>query len=190
MARSFANRGGKGARMKKRLLGAIATLLMGAGISSGQSVPPMRSTATPPVQPVGGYLDALPVLPGEAAPALVPAGSRTKAAADSAPPLFPAEGMPLFSCPEQFPLDLSDDNVAPVPGSQKIHCFGCAWVSAEALAWWVKNPPLPTPLVTTAPTGRANFGAPGTTVLYGGDDVNTKGPLYGTHGCRLLRSEL
>ncbi len=171
--------------MKKRLLSGIATLLMGAGISSGQTPP--QAPAPFVTMPNGAVPDTLPVLPAEpTSPLVVPAGSRSlglppapAGAAESAPPLFPSAGMPLFACPDELPLDGPDEGVGPAGPRNKFNLLGCAWVSAEALAWWVKNPPMPVPLLTTAPTGSAALGSPGTTVLYGGNDINTNGPFYG-----------
>jgi hypothetical protein len=66
--------------------------------------------------------------------------------------------------------------------------FGCCppgnrwWVSGEYLYWWIRGQPLP-PLVTTTsdamilPSSGA-LGSPGTSVLYGGNNV-ANGPLSG-----------
>ena len=71
-----APRGGKGARMNKRLLGGIATLLLGAGSSVGQTPAPPPA-ALPPLLHAGLAPDALPVLPVSATAGpqtIVPAG--------------------------------------------------------------------------------------------------------------------
>lgn len=44
------------------------------------------------------------------------------------------------------------------------------WGSTEYLMWWVKNGPVPVPLVTTGNTGV--IGDPGTRVLYGDGNIN------------------
>src|SRR5262245_27258846 len=53
---------------------------------------------------------------------------------------------------------------------------GCLWAEAEYLLWWMKGAALP-PLVTASPAGTPStqagvLGAPGTTVLFGGNSVN------------------
>src|SRR5262245_9985124 len=58
-------------------------------------------------------------------------------------------------------------------------CDSCCgprlWVSAEYLLWWIKDGPFPVPLATTGsatdPTPGA-LGQPGTTVLFGGSNVD------------------
>jgi hypothetical protein len=52
------------------------------------------------------------------------------------------------------------------------------WVIPEFLYWWVKDGPLPTPLVTTSPStapGAGSLGGPGTVVLLGGSGVGFGG---------------
>src|SRR5262245_37192291 len=48
--------------------------------------------------------------------------------------------------------------------------------SAEYLLWWTKNQPVPGPLVTTTSTlnGTGIIGAPGTSVLCGDGDLDSK----------------
>ncbi len=49
------------------------------------------------------------------------------------------------------------------------------WLRSEYVAWWTKDAPLPTPLVTTgspSDTVPGALGQPNTQVLYGGDNVN------------------
>ena len=49
---------------------------------------------------------------------------------------------------------------------------GRFWVSAEYLLWWIKDERLP-PLVTAGPAGTTGvLGSPGTTVIFGGSDLN------------------
>jgi hypothetical protein len=49
---------------------------------------------------------------------------------------------------------------------------GHFWVSAEYLLWWIKDSRLP-PLVTTSPPGSGGvLGQPGTTVLFGGSNLD------------------
>src|SRR5262249_55239918 len=77
---------------------------------------------------------------------------------------------------------------APVPGTAltlpaehdcPAPCGPRFWASSEYLLWWVKNGPLPVPLVTT--NGPGTIGAvnePGSQVLFGGGSPN--GLDYGT----------
>src|SRR5262245_53702788 len=56
---------------------------------------------------------------------------------------------------------------------------GRFWVKGDYLYWWVSGASLP-PLLTASPPGTPAgsigvFGAPGTTVLFGGDHVNSDG---------------
>jgi hypothetical protein len=60
-------------------------------------------------------------------------------------------------------------------------CGPKCWLNADGLLWWIKDAPLPTPLVTTGPFNPnavqaatlppASLRTPGTTILYGGNDV-------------------
>jgi hypothetical protein len=46
------------------------------------------------------------------------------------------------------------------------------WASAEYLLWWVKDSPLPVPLVSANPTVLPVLGTPGTAVLIGNDPID------------------
>jgi hypothetical protein len=61
-----------------------------------------------------------------------------------------------------------------------VRCCACPpgrfWIRGEVLLWWLQGQNTP-PLVTSSPAGTpvnqaGVLGAPGTTVLYGGDDIN------------------
>lgn len=170
--------------MNKRLLGGIATLLLGAGSSVGQTPAPPPA-ALPPLLHAGPVPDALPVLPASATAGpqtIVPAG-----------PAVVSEGIPMPTPvtkePLVVPLDGSFDPFAcgpdgidgasGGPGGNRFSLFGCAWASADFLAYWVKSAPSPIPLVTTAPVGGTGFlGAPGTSTVFGGSGFDYP-PLYG-----------
>ena len=65
-------------------------------------------------------------------------------------------------------------------------CGPRVWGGAEYLLWWIKDAPVPVPLVTTGPStptvgdrgGVGVLGLPGTTTLLGGDNVGF-GPFSG-----------
>ncbi len=156
--------------MKKRLLSAIATLVMGTGISQGQVLPPAQSPGTvPPMFQAGWVPDALPVLPVSTAPA-APAPT-FQAPAASAPatderPFLTPQAIPLA---DHDPFGCTTTGDCTDPHGKKFNLFGCAWVSADWLSWWVRSAPSPIPLVTTGPPGTSGFlNAPGTSVVYGG----------------------
>lgn len=64
------------------------------------------------------------------------------------------------------------------------------WATSEYLLWWIKDAPLPVPLLTTGPA-QANLtptlGLPGRTILIGGEDLNNQERSGGrfTAGCWL-----
>lgn len=98
---------------------------------------------------------------GQGVPAPVPATTALPAA-------LPAPGCAVTSAP--LVLDSAtwtDEGVNP----------GRTWVGAEYLLWWTKGSSVP-PLITASPPGTPQalagvLGAPGTTVLFGGRDLNT-----------------
>ena len=99
--------------------------------------------AQPPSLPVGDPDPATPLFGGQ--PAATP---------------FDATGAP--ACPADAPACSVD---AP--------CHTHVWASADYLLWWMKNGPLPAPLVTTNPNAFGSIGAlsdPGTRVLFGGNN--------------------
>lgn len=98
--------------------------------------------AQPPSLPVGDPDPATPLFGGQ--PAATP---------------FDATGAP--ACSADAPACSVD---AP--------CHTHVWASADYLLWWMKNGPLPAPLVTTNPNAFGSIGAlndPGTRVLFGGN---------------------
>jgi len=127
--------------MRNGFLGSILVCLAGASLALGQ----------PAVQVVRhGPVATVPV----AAPASEPAASltsgQTVAPSDVAPP----------SCLDH---DCLNEDVCGPPGR--------FWVSAEYLLWWTKSDHAP-PLVTVGPPGSFGvLGAPGTTVAFGGSEI-------------------
>lgn len=68
--------------------------------------------------------------------------------------------------------------VCPCPCPEVCGPAGRVWVTGEYLLWWIKDSNIP-PLVTTSPPASLGvIGAPGTSVLLGGSDLNT-GPYSG-----------
>jgi hypothetical protein len=105
---------------------------------------PGPSVSTPPVSPPQTYVPS----PGPTTPP---------------PPYYPT---PIPPPPEGDMITPLSTLPVYVPSRAGDPCF---WVGAEALIWWTKNPPLPTPVVTTGPASQGfnagGFGMPGTTSL-------------------------
>jgi hypothetical protein len=98
--------------------------------------------------------------------------------------------------------------ICPADGTNCILCDGCGcpcgprlYGSAEYLLWWIKDGPMPAPLATAgldpANPDTGILGAPGTRVLFGGNDIDygTFSGMRGTIGywlddCRTLGVEL
>lgn len=172
--------------MKKRLLSVIATLVVGTGIVRGQALPPTvppgaqapGAPALPPLLRAGMVPDALPVLPvSTAAVSPPPVRQGPVVAAAEETPFASPQVVPLFG--DQDSLGCPSPEEGGHPGRKKFSLFGCVWMSADALAWWVKGAPSPIPLVTTAPPGGSGFlNAPGTTTVFGGSNFDYDA-LYG-----------
>jgi hypothetical protein len=120
------------------------------------------------------------------APAQVPAlDAAPSPAAEVAPSPAPAQAEPTATTPAA-PTDVQtvpmvDDGHAPVPLPMDAPSGPPAdrarvWAQFDYLLGWVKGDPLP-PLVTTSPAGTVRtsagvLGQPGTTVLFGNNEVN------------------
>jgi hypothetical protein len=97
-----------------------------------------------------------------------------------APPLGPpvTAGPPVPAAPPVDPL-APYGGALPARGWFSGDPGACQrlWISGEYLLWWIKEGPLPTPLVTTGAPGGALFargalGNPTTQVLFGGSDID------------------
>src|SRR5262249_56255607 len=71
---------------------------------------------------------------------------------------------------------------APVPDSVWLEpppdTYQRWWLGGEYLLWWIKDPTVPVPLVTTstgATAAERTLGSPGTVVLFGGSDLDYGG---------------
>lgn len=119
--------------------------------------------------------------PPAAPPGALDPGASVPLSASPAPPA------PAFA--DQLPASPFDATNAP-RCAVDAPCGPRVWAGADALLWWMKNGPLPAPLVTTNPNALGSIGAlnePGTRVLFGGNnsDLNYN-PFSGgrfTVGC-------
>lgn len=137
--------------MRRRLLGSVTALLAGAGAALAQA-----PTAPPPASPK--------TPPPPAAPAPPPAG--------------PAAG----AAPLALPTPLAPSACAPCEGAvgerlkeAPVTLPGRVYGSAEYLLWFSKGQNLP-PIVTRGPVGDPLAtgipGVPGTTILFGNEDID------------------
>jgi hypothetical protein len=143
--------------MTKPVPGALAILLVTAGLSVAQ-VPSQYQVGAMPAQ--------TSIFAADKGPAAGP--SQVVDAAQFAPAATPAVVY------ENTPgVELLRPTTPPSPEwvSARTSYY---WFRPEALLWWVKHGPLPTPLVTTAPAdsvGLGALGASGTAVLLGGSNL-------------------
>jgi len=114
----------------------------------------------------------------------VAAGQTT--ASQTVAPIPPADTTPVAIRPSPYwpnplaKLDcLSGGGLIPGTGKSDSTCgpdgrrTEMVWLNAEFLLWWVQNSPLHTPLVTTGTSsGFGILGSSGTSVAYGGNDVD------------------
>jgi Putative beta barrel porin-7 (BBP7) len=163
--------------MRKRIFTALAITFLAAAAADAQQgqqlLPPVPEPVPapailgiqpppPPVMPVpGGGPIGNPAYP----PPVMPGPGFGNPAYP--PPVVPAPSSGPIATPLFQPIHDRPMEVVEVPQR--------AWVTLDFLAWWIKPGPSPNPLVTA---GSANdsisgaLGQPGTTVLYGGRDLN------------------
>jgi Putative beta barrel porin-7 (BBP7) len=126
--------------MQKSLLFSMTYLLCTVGSASAQQPAP-----PPPPEPPAAGIDTQP-----------------------APPPQPYQPPPQ-PYPVPYPQPGYLVGPAPVMLMPAAPREPCLWFGMEALVWWVKNPPLPVPLLTTGPgaqgTSAGALGAPGTQSL-------------------------
>ena len=178
-----AGRGIGSPTVRNALLGSLASLLVGAGLTHAQFAPAWAQGGQPPVYgpyPSSAYgfsapARAVPVqdqtaVPQTATPAEEPADPATP------PPATPGDvfvpGQPLPAAPyvpegDDYRPSRDGDTYGPGPCPYRI------WASAEYLLWWVKPGIGSTPLATTGPPASAGIlGNPGTTVLLGNSEFD------------------
>lgn len=136
--------------MRKRLLGAFATLWTATGLAVAQ--PPAPAVEVPPA-----------ALPAQAPPA---AASAAAAVASPVPPVPIPESVcgeagrlpPYFALPPEDPI-----------------FWHCLWVRPEYLLAWTKHYPVPVPLVTVNTVGNPGaLNQPGTKVVIGQQDIDSE----------------
>ena len=135
-----------------------------------ESEPPFSAPA--PMEPgVSGAPDGPPGPPPPGPPYGPPSGG---------PPYGPPPGPP-YGPPPYYPPPRSYVPPVYVPPSGPLVIPEVSpletrfWLRSEYLAWWTKDAPLPTPLVTTgspSDTVPGALGQPNTQVLYGGQNVD------------------
>jgi hypothetical protein len=162
--------------MQNGFLAALGTLVIGAGMAHAQTpyYPPAYVPVTywgQPGQPVARASVSAPL-------------HQTRAADEPIHhvPMVPAalaQGQDDKRDPAAFPAAPKDAAPTTAPATPMFDATGIGsawlWFGAEYLLWWVKDGPLPVPLVTTGSAADALPGAlgqPGTIVLFGGDDLN------------------
>jgi hypothetical protein len=179
--------------VRKGLLASLAVLVGGAGLVPAQ--PPPAPAPPTSASSVGGVSLGQP-LPLDA-PAAPPANGPTMwTAANGAPVASSSSTDPPFPSPvvrgagEPLPVPPPPPPPPPASGPPLLDVFApargapCFWTSAEYLLWWVKNGPVPTPLLTTGRPSGVNPGAlndPTTQVLLGGGNEHY-GPFSGFRG--------
>src|SRR5262245_27682921 len=96
---------------------------------------------------------------------------------------LPTAPMPILAPPPQVVPQLPNLSRPPMaPGVSALETIGTAaptrlWFSAEYLIWWLKDGPMPVPVLTSSDPADLNPGAlgqPGTRVLLDGDDIDNK----------------
>src|SRR5436190_5217843 len=140
--------------MRRGILGSIMTLVAGAGVAVGQTVP-------------GPSLAPVPTV-----------GAPSRVEGHPAPPsLQPTitEACPVAGVEVPDEANAFDGYTTSTNPLDRQRSWPCShwWASAEALFWWTKNGPNPNALVTGGAPGSDSIGIlgqPGTTVVIGGRD--------------------
>lgn len=178
---------------KVGLVAIVGTLLLLETVAFGQSMdaPPLNPPQLPPPpgsgmpgasagQPFQAPPPAPPPLESEppfgAPPALEPGTS----AGPSVPPGPPGSPPPYYPEPRSYvPPAYVPPVYVPPPGPLLLPVDGPLesrfWLRSEYLAWWTKDAPLPSPLVTVGSASDpipGALGQPGTQILYGGQNVD------------------
>ncbi len=154
--------------MWKKCLASFGLTLVSGGIALAQ----VPRTVSPPIIAVAATKPPEPLPPVVAQP---PSDAR------------PATSSPtIASTGPIVPIPAPTSGATPyVAHTEEIADCTRAWASGEYLLWWIKDGPLPVPLVTTGnpadPVSAGALGRPGTVTLFGGNNLD-----YGTvSGMRL-----
>ena len=160
--------------MRKRIVASIATLLAGTGLAMAQSTPSIVSDSHANPTNSGSIPNVNPSLLGGGQSSEPAAKKKDDGAVSELPPapfdpgcgVWVPNGPNAFSAPEpkHSPLDLCGPNRF--------------WVRGDFLLWWVREQPVPGPLVTTGTAASQGALGPGTTIL-SGDGSLDYGPLVG-----------
>jgi Putative beta barrel porin-7 (BBP7) len=137
------------------------------------------SFAAPPEPPAPAPLPnfAADLPPAPSLPSQLPTNIDAKPAEPVTPPATPpATGIPATPT---APAQQAPSNCASEPTTKEkwkdTHCGPCEefWFEAGYRLWWIKDARIQTPLVTTGPAASAGIpGTPGTSILFGNEDVN------------------
>ncbi len=151
----------------------IALLFVGT-TSVGAQAPPTGADAAPPAQAAGVPPSAYAPAPPQTAPP-PPVDSGRGPAPAPFPATMPARSVGVDPWANNSP----GSSFCPRP-PEALPCVPSerVWVDGEYLLWWVKQGPLPVPLVTTGSAAAASPGAlgqPGTMILFGNSNLD-----YGT----------
>jgi hypothetical protein len=146
-------------------------------VSPTSAPPPLESeppfSAPAPMEPGVSGAPGVPPGPPSAGPPYGPP--------PGGPPYGPPPGGPPYGPPPYYPEPRSYVPPVYVPPSGPLVIPEVSpletrfWLRSEYIAWWTKDAPLPTPLVTTgspSDTVPAALGQPNTQVLYGGENVD------------------
>jgi hypothetical protein len=134
--------------MRNGLLGSLAALLAGAGLICAEPPAVVEQTGAAETK-----ANASPA-PPPPDPSRSPYWPNPLALLDCAPPAVP---IPEAGCAGGAPLAQGE----------------LFWANAEYLLWWVRNGPLPTPLVTTgSATSLGRLHTDNTVILEGGSDLD------------------
>ncbi|MCI0684790.1 MAG: BBP7 family outer membrane beta-barrel protein [Gemmataceae bacterium] len=171
--------------MRRILPCALCLVAAFAASAAADTQPPAsQQPAGPVMEPVaaGPTKKDLADATAEAIQALLPARFDQPAQADAvAEPTSQPTGQPAGQPTGQ--KDPPKDDVKPSPMSEapKVSDAAAAWptyepcvhVYADYLLWWIRRGPTPALLTTTSdPNGNAILGEPGTSILFGEDDLD------------------
>ncbi len=107
-----------------------------------------------------------------AVPAPLPAGPAAAPKAAAAPTANPVQVQPIPSIISASSTEFWAQPSEVVPPAPPERPCDHVWITGEYLLWWMKDAPLPVPLVTAGTTGNGVLGAADTVVLFGGHNLD------------------